>query len=1094
MSPSRFATLVGALACWGGATSASANDLGLTVPQGFEVSLFADDALAHDIFSMTIDSHGRVVVAGAGYVKILEDTDGDGRADRAKLFSSLPASGAHGMFFDGNDLICTGDNSIMRLIDEDGDGDADFPPQVWTNLRHPEHGANGIVRGPDGCYYVACGNDAGVSDAHAVDANSPVDHPHSGAIVRLSRDGKPLDVFAHGFRNPYDLDFDASSRLLTVDSDGERDHHLPWYAPTRLFDVAQGMEHGWLLSGWARGWNRPASFFDSVDRAAEFGRGSPTGLVVYRHRAFPARYQGGVFAACWTFGRVYYCPLEPQGSTVRSKFEIFMQTTGETGFAPCDLAVGPDGDLFVAIGGRRTRGSVFRVHYTPHSARPLGKGAEDAPLEQVLDADQPLASWSRARWLPIALKLGRNAFAAAAYDPSLPITSRLRAIEVLTDTFRGLDFDEIPKDLDRESADIRAKTAWALGRSTISTFSTHALFRLTSDSEPVVQRAAWEALVTAYSPSTSSDAHPDWARALGGEDRRVRSAAIAVAQRQGQADYLKFLKSHSVSNPATALALIRVQLAVERRDQPDLSPQQLLACLGCLSNRELDPALRLEAIRLLQIALGDLRVAPGQAEVFSGYTLALDHLPPVKDLKAIALALAESFPAQHAEVDREMARLAGMLRMAAPAFTQRLAEKISDSSRLEDDLHYLIVSSLLKAPRSSSVTSATADALLQLHKKLDRERLLASRNWPLRVGELFDQLCREDANLPKALLASQHFGHGGHVLFAQHLFGENQLAAIRRLWLMVSSRNEPPSAELVSLTDRLPRQEALELVRPQWSEAELRDAVVLVLARDPQAEDRPKFVEALSSPQSAVVAKAARALVELGMNCSSDEMVDALRALKRACAAARDTEPRTSLLALLNFWTEENSDVDLDPDPAKVYVPWFQLFDDYYPAHARRLKQSAGSDAAGWRKRLGTVNWDTGDPAHGRALYERQACHRCHQVEGHLGPELKGAIARLTRDDLFTAIIDPNLEVSPTYQTTVIATDSGQVYHGLVVYESPEGTLLQTGPDTTVRITDVEKSSMRPSTQSLMPSGLLDTFSDQDLADLYAHLKSLAAH
>ena len=72
------------------------------------------------------------------------------------------------------------------------------------------------MRGPDGCYYVACGNDAGVSETHVVDANSPVAHPHSGAIVRLSRDGKPLDVFAHGFRNPYDLDFDASSRLLTT--------------------------------------------------------------------------------------------------------------------------------------------------------------------------------------------------------------------------------------------------------------------------------------------------------------------------------------------------------------------------------------------------------------------------------------------------------------------------------------------------------------------------------------------------------------------------------------------------------------------------------------------------------------------------------------------------------------------------------------------------------------------------------------------------------------------------------------------------------------------------------------------------------------
>jgi putative heme-binding domain-containing protein len=98
----------------------------------------------------------------------------------------------------------------------------------------------------------------------------------------------------------------------------------------------------------------------------------------------------------------------------------------------------------------------------------------------------------------------------------------------------------------------------------------------------------------------------------------------------------------------------------------------------------------------------------------------------------------------------------------------------------------------------------------------------------------------------------------------------------------------------------------------------------------------------------------------------------------------------------------------------------------------------------------------------------------------------------MSREDLFTAIIDPNLEVSPTYLTTLLATNAGQVYHGLVVYESPEGTLLQTGPDTTVRVTNTETESMRPSSQSLMPTGLLDTLSDQQLSDLYAYLKSLA--
>ena len=89
--------------------------LGIQAPEGFEVSLFAGDDLAHDIFSMTIDSKGRIVVAGAGYVKILHDDNKDGKADRATLFSSKPASGAHGMVFVGNDLICTGDNSLIAL-------------------------------------------------------------------------------------------------------------------------------------------------------------------------------------------------------------------------------------------------------------------------------------------------------------------------------------------------------------------------------------------------------------------------------------------------------------------------------------------------------------------------------------------------------------------------------------------------------------------------------------------------------------------------------------------------------------------------------------------------------------------------------------------------------------------------------------------------------------------------------------------------------------------------------------------------------------------------------------------------------------------
>ncbi|TWW08535.1 hypothetical protein E3A20_23380, partial [Planctomyces bekefii] len=74
---------------------------GIRVPAGFRVELYADDELAHDIHSLTLDSRGRVVVSGPGYVRILLDSDGDGRADRFQQFADGPATGSQGMYFHG---------------------------------------------------------------------------------------------------------------------------------------------------------------------------------------------------------------------------------------------------------------------------------------------------------------------------------------------------------------------------------------------------------------------------------------------------------------------------------------------------------------------------------------------------------------------------------------------------------------------------------------------------------------------------------------------------------------------------------------------------------------------------------------------------------------------------------------------------------------------------------------------------------------------------------------------------------------------------------------------------------------------------------
>ena len=65
----------------------------IAAPAGFEVSQFADDALAHDIFSLTVNAEGEVVVSGPGYVRVLLDPDQDGRADAFRTYADGPATG-----------------------------------------------------------------------------------------------------------------------------------------------------------------------------------------------------------------------------------------------------------------------------------------------------------------------------------------------------------------------------------------------------------------------------------------------------------------------------------------------------------------------------------------------------------------------------------------------------------------------------------------------------------------------------------------------------------------------------------------------------------------------------------------------------------------------------------------------------------------------------------------------------------------------------------------------------------------------------------------------------------------------------------------
>jgi putative heme-binding domain-containing protein len=375
-----FAGAIGTLGR--GTEGAPSVQAGFRVPPGFEVTEFADSRLANDIFSIAIDPRGRIVVSGPGYIRILVDDDGEGKADRAIDFADGPKEGAQGLLWEGTSLYFTGDGGLRRYRAENGSERATGPPElIWAMRTGGEHNAHSILRGPDGWLYVLCGNSTGIDRSFAQLPTSPIKDPIAGCVLRFSPDLRASEIVADGFRNAYRMDFNADGELFTFDSDNERCVSLPWYEPTRFYHVMPGGHYGWQAPQRAETWRMPPYFCDVVPPVAYLGRGSPTGVVCYRHTQFPAVYQGGFFLLDWTFGRVYFVSLQRAGAGYTARKQIFLESTGDNGFAPTDAVVHPaTGDLFISIGGRGTRGAVYRVRYPGGLKQGAAKGTSSTGI------------------------------------------------------------------------------------------------------------------------------------------------------------------------------------------------------------------------------------------------------------------------------------------------------------------------------------------------------------------------------------------------------------------------------------------------------------------------------------------------------------------------------------------------------------------------------------------------------------------------------------------------------------------------------------------------------------------------------------------
>jgi putative membrane-bound dehydrogenase-like protein len=1068
--------------------------LGLRVARGFRVTLFADDNLASDIYALTLDARGNVVVSSQGYIRTLFDRNNDGVADATEDFAQT-TTGGMGLCFDGGDLMFVGDGALWRFRDADNDGRADNPPERLLSLASGEHGGHAVRKGPDGAWYVIGGNDTKFDPSQINAMPIPGRKIEGGALLRLNADGRGAEVVAHGFRNPYDFDFNTSGDLFTYDSDCERDYFLPWYTPTRAYHIAPGGHHGWRLDGYLRSWARRDYFADTVSILADLDRGSPTGVACYDHLQFPGHYRGGMFALDWTFGRVYFLPLEANGSTYQAVPEIFLESVGTAGFAPTDIAVGPDGSLFISSGGRKSRGAVYRIEYAAEPDR-IAFAANwllnaVSELQAVVDAPQPLEAWSRAVWMPIALRLGPGPFEAVAADQRSTPEQRVRAIEVLTELHGGLPPGTALTCAQANPPLVRARTAWSLGVAPTENLRS-VLPGLARDSSAYVRCHALEAMCRRAGELSAANIQQGLAANLAHPDKRVHQAAARLATILTPLAWNALWAQQQNGLPQARLTIALAN--IWRSDSSQVNTSAIETALAVL-NQNRSPDLRSQALRLIMLGLGDYHLDKPSLEIYTAYEAALslnDRKPLLTRLQSV---LVDLVPSGDPTVDSEAARLLAVIQASDPSLPAKLLSLIGDRTTPISDFHYLIAFSRLKTPAVTNYTAKVAGAILSLDRKLSSLQQRPKQTWETRLAELVSALLKNDTRIADAMLRHADYPRAAHLPLVTLLGSERYLPSARLFFNAVQrTPGFPWSEPLIDLLSALPADEIHPLFRRQLSNAALRDRLLIELASKPLVGDRDWFTAALDSARPETIRASMSALLQLPVDATGTKAhVATLRVLRGLLKEPKEQAARAQALALLTrlsgqkFSIQETAGADLP----KLYQPVFDWFGVKYPGLLRQLDPETPDSPAQWDQLYKSTQWNRGDASRGATLFNDRGCAVCHSGSRLIGPDLAGVAQRFSPADVFNAIAFPSRDIAPAYRMTTYTLRNGQSYTGLVAFDSADGVIIQTGIGSTMRLAEDNIASRQPSALSFMPGGLLAGINSQGLADLYAYLKTL---
>ncbi len=1063
------------------------------IPAGFTTSLWASEPMLGNPVAFTIDEQGRVFVSETfryrtsvldirhymfmleddlasrntddriaytkknfpddwqklevetEVVRLLQDTDGDGRADKASQYAAgmstlLDGINSGVLAFNGT-VWCTNMPNLWRFtgITQDGAAETRESLSFGYGVRYSftGHDMHGLALGPDGRLYFSFGDRGAYVKTKE---GKTLAYSDEGAVFRCEPDGSHLEVVYHGLRNPQELAFDNHGNLFTGDNDCDMGDRERWVY------IVEGGDSGWRV-GWQhpplgkehdmwltenmwepRKANTPAYILSPIMNIPD----GPSGVAHYPGTGLPSQYEDAFFV-CGFKGSsarsaISWWKVKEEGAnfSVEKSPAAFVDNVQAT-----DVDFGPDSKIYFSEWGEgwegTGRGRIFRME----NAEALKQqAAQVAEVQRLIGGELAKKDSDE-----LAALLGypdqrirlRAQFALATKDDAVR--------QFLTVAMKGTN------ELGRLHA------IWGIGQiARLASYKTpdsglkivQPLVALLVDKDPEVRAQAAKVL----GDSADTAAEEALTKALADESARVRFFA---AQSLGK-----------LGKPEVAESLIGLLRSNADEDEfiRHACIQGLINCGNgeALATAAKDPS---KSVRLGALIAYRRLLKPEVAQFLN------DPEPylVIEAARAISDAgIAAAYPELAALLSEPTDDPNLMLRVLNAAYRAGTPETAGALGKYASD-----------DVQPEKLRQEAVDFLGAWGQPPARDRV-AGVYRPLAPRAAAPAVAALSAALPK-LLAGKSKAVATSAIAAVNALGIKDAGSA--LMAMLSQNDVPASV----------RAEALKAMAA-LKDPKLEAAVKLAMAdKDPALRVEAIGILGKLNPDEAV-----KDFIVAFPNAATPEkkqIIDSLAGIQGARADA-------AIVALLG-----DLKAGQIPDDAKLEVLEAARKRDSAEVKAK-LGEYENSLPAGNLPAQFSFALAGGDAAKGKKLFEENAvaqCARCHKVKGvggDAGPDLNGIASKKDRSYILQSIVDPNAQIADGFQSLMMTLANGDIKVGIVKSETPETLTLQMPvPDAKPEVVKKADIKSRENAPSGMPPGMGQMLSNRDLRDILEYVASL---